>query len=48
MGGRLIVPVGNQHSQELIKLVKDEQGIHTRNLGGCRFVKLVGENGWKE
>jgi len=47
-GGRLVVPVGDQHSQELIKLVRDERGIHPVNLGGCRFVKLVGEYGWSE
>jgi protein-L-isoaspartate(D-aspartate) O-methyltransferase len=45
-GGRMVVPVGDQHSQELIKLVKDETGIHQTNLGGCRFVKLIGEHGW--
>jgi len=48
VGGRLVIPVGDQYSQELIKLYKDEQGIHKNNLGGCRFVKLVGENGWRE
>jgi len=47
-GGRLVMPVGDQHSQDLIKLYKDERGIHTTNLGGCRFVKLVGEHGWKD
>jgi protein-L-isoaspartate(D-aspartate) O-methyltransferase len=47
-GGRLVVPVGNQHSQDLIKVVKDKRGIHKSNLGGCRFVKLIGEHGWKE
>ena len=26
---------------------KDEKGVHQSNLGGCRFVKLVGEHGWK-
>jgi len=48
MGGRMVLPVGNQFSQELIKLYRDEDGIHKTNLGGCRFVKLVGEHGWKE
>ena len=48
MGGRMVLPVGNQHSQELIKLYRDEDGIHKTNLGGCRFVKLVGEYGWNE
>jgi protein-L-isoaspartate(D-aspartate) O-methyltransferase len=44
----MVIPVGNQHSQDLIKLYRDEKGIHTTNLGGCRFVKLVGEHGWRE
>lgn len=48
VGGRLVIPVGNQYVQELIKLVRDEKGIHQTNLGGCRFVKLVGEHGWSE
>lgn len=46
VGGRLVIPVGNQFSQELIKLYKNSKGIHKTNLGGCRFVKLVGEHGW--
>jgi protein-L-isoaspartate(D-aspartate) O-methyltransferase len=48
VGGRLVIPVGDQHSQELVKIVKDENGIHQSNLGGCRFVKLVGEHGWDD
>lgn len=48
VGGRMVVPVGDQHSQDLIKVYKDEDGIHKTNLGGCRFVKLVGEYGWSE
>ena len=47
-GGRLVVPVGNQHAQELIKILRDRKGIHQINLGGCRFVKLVGKHGWRE
>ncbi|MGD8992627.1 MAG: protein-L-isoaspartate(D-aspartate) O-methyltransferase [Desulfobacterales bacterium] len=47
-GGRMIVPVGNQHSQDLIKITKNKDGIHKSNLGGCRFVKLIGAQGWKE
>ncbi len=46
MHGRLVIPAGGKQSQELIKLYKDENGIHQTNLGGCRFVKLVGEYGW--
>ena len=47
-GGRLVVPVGNQHTQELIKIFRDGQNIRQTSLGGCRFVKLVGEHGWKD
>jgi protein-L-isoaspartate(D-aspartate) O-methyltransferase len=48
VGGRMVIPVGNIQSQELVKLFRDEDGIHQSILGGCRFVKLVGEQGWKE
>ncbi len=47
-GGRLVIPVGDRFSQELVKLVRDENGIRTTRLGGCRFVKLLGEYGWKD
>ena len=48
IGGRLIMPVGGNFSQELIRLEKTEDGIKTTNLGACRFVKLVGQHGWDE
>ncbi|MEE8481123.1 MAG: protein-L-isoaspartate O-methyltransferase, partial [Desulfobacterales bacterium] len=48
IGGRMVLPVGNKHTQDLIKLYKNENGIRTTNLGGCRFVKLIGEYGWRE
>ena len=44
--GRMVLPVGDQYSQDLLRLHRDKNGIHKTNLGGCRFVKLVGENGW--
>ncbi len=47
-GGRLVVPVGNQHTQDLIKIERDANDFQQTNLGGCRFVKLVGEHGWQE
>ena len=47
-GGRLVVPVGNQHTQELLKIDRSNNNFQQTNLGGCRFVKLVGEHGWKE
>ncbi len=48
MGGRMVIPVGNQQSQELVRLFRDERGIHSSSLGACRFVKLMGEHGWKD
>lgn len=45
-GGRLIMPVGGLHSQELLRIEKTSTGVKTVNLGGCRFVKLIGEHGW--
>ncbi|SMC51854.1 protein-L-isoaspartate(D-aspartate) O-methyltransferase [Desulfocicer vacuolatum DSM 3385] len=47
-GGRLIMPVGGLMSQELLLARKDRQGVVSiDNLGGCRFVKLIGQHGWK-
>ncbi len=45
-GGRLVMPVGGHFSQELVKLTKTDTGIKKENLGGCRFVKLIGQHGW--
>ncbi|MCK5100230.1 MAG: protein-L-isoaspartate(D-aspartate) O-methyltransferase [Desulfobacteraceae bacterium] len=47
-GGKLIMPVGGNFSQELIIIEKTKTGIITKNLGGCRFVKLIGRHGWKD
>ncbi|MCP4745866.1 MAG: protein-L-isoaspartate(D-aspartate) O-methyltransferase [Desulfobacteraceae bacterium] len=46
IGGRMVIPVGDQYTQDLLKLVRTPKGITKSNLGGCRFVKLVGEFGW--
>jgi protein-L-isoaspartate(D-aspartate) O-methyltransferase len=47
-GGRLVAPVGGEASQQLIKLVKEPNGrVRTTEMGGCRFVKLIGEQGWR-
>ena len=45
-GGRMVIPVGDQYAQNLIRITKGAQGIRQDNLGGCRFVKLIGEEGW--
>ncbi len=48
VGGRLVMPVGGNFSQELLLVEKTEDKIKTTNLGACRFVKLVGQHGWQE
>lgn len=49
-GGRIVMPLGNPGSvQELVKATKREDGIvRQENLGGVRFVPLIGEEGWKD
>jgi len=46
--GRLIIPVGNKSSQDLIKVTKKKGDFIQKNLGGCRFVNLVGTYGWRD
>ena len=46
-GGRLVIPVGNRFSQELVKVTRKKGSFIQENLGGCRFVDLVGVHGWK-
>lgn len=44
-GGKLMIPVGRMFCQlELIEKIKDK--IHSKNLGGCAFVPLVGKYGF--
>ena len=49
-GGRLVMPVGDPSSvQELVKVTKQADGTRSQeNLGGVRFVPLIGEEGWRE
>jgi len=48
MGGRLVIPVGNSDVQDLFRITKAEEGMKKENLGGCRFVKLIGRYGWED
>jgi protein-L-isoaspartate(D-aspartate) O-methyltransferase len=49
-GGRLVMPIGEPGwVQELVKVTKQEDGIlKQENLGGVRFVPLIGEEGWND
>ncbi|MGD9853608.1 MAG: protein-L-isoaspartate(D-aspartate) O-methyltransferase [Planctomycetaceae bacterium] len=46
LGGRLVIPVGDEESQELQVILKREAGPEVIDAGGCRFVKLIGDAGW--
>ena len=46
VGGRLVMPVGDAYSQVLRKAVRREEGIRWTDLGGCVFVKLIGDQAW--
>lgn len=47
-GGRMIIPVGDRSSQDLIEVIREKDGHKTVNHGGCRFVDLIGIHGWEE
>jgi len=47
-GGRAVVPVGDRLSQRLVRVTRDQQGFYEKDLGGVRFVRLVGDYGWQE
>jgi protein-L-isoaspartate(D-aspartate) O-methyltransferase len=48
LGGKIIIPVGDQYSQNLTIGMKNQEGMKWDYLGGCRFVRLVGSYGWSE
>ncbi|MHB1405911.1 MAG: protein-L-isoaspartate(D-aspartate) O-methyltransferase [Desulfitobacteriaceae bacterium] len=47
LGGRLVMPVGNEKMQELKRVRRGgERDFHEESLGLVRFVPLIGEEGW--
>lgn len=46
-GGRLVMPVGAEDSQRLLKITKMNGKAVVETLGECRFVKLIGRYGWQ-
>ncbi len=48
IGGRMIIPVGSRYVQELYKITRRKKGDLVQNLGGCRFVPLIGKNAWEK
>jgi len=48
IGGRMIIPVGSRYVQELYKITRRKKGDLVQDLGGCRFVPLIGKNAWEK
>jgi len=48
IGGRLVIPVGSRYIQELCKITRGKKKNTIENLGGCRFVSLIGKGAWEE
>ena len=45
-GGRMLVPVGSESQQTLLCVTRHAHRTTEHSLLACRFVKLVGEQGW--
>jgi protein-L-isoaspartate(D-aspartate) O-methyltransferase len=47
-GGRLVIPVGDESNQTLLRIRKAADGTLSQETGiGCRFVPLIGQQGWQ-
>ena len=47
-GGRLVLPIGDEELQTLVRIRRTADGLAEEYLGDCRFVKLRGSYGWEE
>ena len=46
-GGIFVGPIGSWHCQELVRIVYHANKSEREVLCACRFVPLIGENGWQ-
>ncbi|MFQ5560840.1 MAG: protein-L-isoaspartate(D-aspartate) O-methyltransferase [Nitrospinota bacterium] len=44
--GIMVIPVGNEERQELIKVEKLKSKVKKKVISDCHFVKLLGTHGW--
>jgi protein-L-isoaspartate(D-aspartate) O-methyltransferase len=47
-GGILVIPVGSRWEQDLLRVRKEGGEKRKEFLGGCRFVPLIGQCGFRE
>ncbi len=45
--GIMVIPIGDEYSQSLIKITRSGAKIDQEDMGGVRFVKLLGDHGWR-
>ncbi len=48
IGGRMVIPVGAGYAQELCRITRQREKNMVEELGGCRFVPLIGKGAWEE
>ena len=48
IGGHLVMPVGTERDQVLIRVTRTPDGHRTEEHGRCQFVKLIGKYGWEK
>ena len=46
--GKMLIPVGGRYYQELTLVVRRGEKFIEKNLGGCVFVPLIGEFGYRD
>jgi len=46
IGGHLVIPVGDEKEQRLVRVTRTADGTATEDFGACQFVKLIGRYGW--
>lgn len=47
-GGQAVLPVGPRDEQMLVHVRRNGSDLRTTNICPCRFVKLIGKEGWEE
>ncbi len=45
-GGRMVLPVGSRHAQQLVRIRRTRAGDTMERLMECAFVPLLGAEGW--
>ena len=48
VGGRMTLPVGSREAQQLLLVLKTGEGVSISVMGPCRFVPLLGAEGFPE